>query len=153
VEHSIALLDEGGSSCGIDWGGRSHHLWILDARGSQIVSRKIAHIVEGLATLVSVIAALAGPVRIAIERAQGLLVELLQQHCDAEIYCVSAKLSARAREWYRMASAKSAEFDAYPGRHPTAPVPAVATAGYAVCGARRIDRGEPGPATDPRYAS
>lgn len=113
MEHSIASLDQAGSFCGIDWGGRHHHLWILDARGTRIVSHKIAHTVEGLATLVAMIAALTGPVRIAIERAEGLLVEHLQHHCDAEIYCVSPKISARARERYRLASAKSDEFDAY----------------------------------------
>jgi transposase len=98
--------------CGIDWGGRFHYLCVLDDNGQQLVSRKIAHTVDGLAALVEVIAALAGSVRIAIERAEGLLVEYLQQHCDAEIYCVSPKVSARARERYRMAAAKSDEFDA-----------------------------------------
>ncbi|MCV7069230.1 transposase [Mycobacterium rufum] len=79
----------------------------------QLLSRKIAHTVDGLTILVEVIASLTGSVRIAIERAEGLLVEHLQQHCSAEIYCVSPKISARARERYRMAAAKSDEFDAY----------------------------------------
>ncbi|ULP39460.1 IS110 family transposase (plasmid) [Mycolicibacterium rufum] len=99
--------------CGIDWGGRSHYLCVLDDRGGQLLSRKIAHTVDGLTILVEVIASLTGSVRIAIERAEGLLVEHLQQHCSAEIYCVSPKISARARERYRMAAAKSDEFDAY----------------------------------------
>ncbi len=100
--------------CGIDWGGGcSHHLCVLDDNGHQLLSRKIAHTVDGLMALVEVIASLAGSVRIAIERAEGLLVEHLQQHCGAEIYCVSPKISARARERYRMAAAKSDEFDAY----------------------------------------
>ncbi|MCV7074153.1 hypothetical protein H7H73_31635, partial [Mycobacterium rufum] len=42
--------------------------------------------VDGLTILVEVIASLTGSVRIAIERAEGLLVEHLQQHCSAEIY-------------------------------------------------------------------
>lgn len=113
MEQNIASPDGAGSFCGIDWGGRSHHLWVLDPRGTRIVSRKVAHTVDGLAIMVGLITGLAGPVRIAIERAEGLLVEYLQQHCDAEIYCVSPKISARARERYRMASAKSDEFDAY----------------------------------------
>lgn len=99
--------------CGIDWGGRFHHLCVLDDNGRQVVSRKIAHTVDGLVALESIIASLSGVVRIAIERAEGLLVEHLQHHCDAEIYCVSPKISARARERYRMAAAKSDEFDAY----------------------------------------
>ncbi|BCO36354.1 IS110 family transposase [Mycobacterium heckeshornense] len=99
--------------CGIDWGGRFHHLCVLDGTGQQLLSRKVAHTVDGLAVLVGLIASFTGAVRIAIERAEGLLVEYLQHHCDAEIYCVSPKISARARERYRMAAAKSDEFDAY----------------------------------------
>ena len=99
--------------CGIDWGGRFHHVCVLDDDGQQLLSRRIAHTVDGLSALVAMIAALTGSVRIAIERAEGLLVEHLQLYCDAEIYCVSPKISARARERYRMAAAKSDEFDAY----------------------------------------
>ncbi len=99
--------------CGIDWGGRCHHVCVLDDDGQKLISRQIAHTVEGLTTLVAVLASLAGAVRIAIERAEGLLVEYLQHHCDAEIYCVSPKISARARERYRMAAAKSDGFDAF----------------------------------------
>jgi transposase len=99
--------------CGIDWGGRFHHVCVLDDGGQQLLSRKLAHTVDGLRDLVAIIASLTGAVRIAIERAEGLLVEYLQHHCDAEIYCVSPKISARARERYRMAAAKSDEFDAY----------------------------------------
>lgn len=99
--------------CGIDWGGRFHHLCILDDDGQQLLSRKLAHTVDGLGALVAMIASVTGSVRIAIERAEGLLVEHLQRHCDAEIYCVSPKISARARERYRMAATKSDDFDAY----------------------------------------
>jgi transposase len=100
--------------CGIDWGGRSHHLCVLDDCGGQLLSRKIAHTVDGLMTLVEVITSLAGLVRIAIERAEGLLVEYLQHQCDAEIYCVSTKISARAREnGIEWRQTKSDEFDAY----------------------------------------
>ena len=100
--------------CGIDWGGRFHYLCILDDGGNKIGGRKIEHTVEGLATLAAMLAALTGLVRIAIERAEGILVEYLQNQCgNAEIYCVSPKISARARERYRLAAAKSDEFDAY----------------------------------------
>ena len=89
--------DEKRFFCGIDWGGRFHHLCILDASGEQLLSRKIAHTVDGLMALLEVIASLGGSVRIAIERAEGLLVEHLQQHCVAEIYCVSPKISRGGR--------------------------------------------------------
>ena len=113
MEQGIASIEATGSFCGIDWGGYSHQICVLDARGAEVGHHKITHTVDGLAALVALIASIAGPVRIAIERAEGLLVEYLQQCCDAEIYCVSPKISARARERYRMASAKSDEFDAY----------------------------------------
>lgn len=113
MEQSIASIEATGSFCGIDWGGYSHQICVLDARGVEVGHHKITHTVDGLAALVALIASIAGPVRIAIERAEGLLVEYLQQCCDAEIYCMSPKISARARERYRMASAKSDEFDAY----------------------------------------
>nr|WP_218681167.1 transposase [Rhodococcus qingshengii] len=113
MEQGIASIEATGSFCGIDWGGCNHQVCVLDARGVEVGQDKITHTVDGLAALVALIASIAGPVRIAIERAEGLLVEYLQQCCDAEIYCVSTKRSARARERYRMASAKSDEFDAY----------------------------------------
>lgn len=113
MEQGIASIEATGSFCGIDWGGYSHQICVVDTRGAEVGHHKITHTVDGLAALVALIASIAGPVRIAIERAEGLLVEYLQQYCDAEIYCVSTKISARARERYRMASAKSDEFDAY----------------------------------------
>lgn len=52
------------------------------------------------------------PVRVAIERAEGLLVEHLHG-LDVSVFCVSPKISARARERYRLAAAKSDSFDAF----------------------------------------
>jgi transposase len=52
------------------------------------------------------------PVKIAIERAEGILVEHLVD-LGLQVYCVSPKISARARERYRLASTKSDAFDAY----------------------------------------
>ena len=49
---------------------------------------------------------------IAIERGEGLLVERLQ-HKGYRLFCVSPKMSARARERYRMAPVKSDAFDAF----------------------------------------
>ncbi|ORA21245.1 hypothetical protein [Mycobacterium aquaticum] len=64
---------------------------MLDDDGHQLVSERIAHTVDGLVALVAMITSLTGSVSIAIERAEGLLVEHLQQHCDTEIYCVSPR--------------------------------------------------------------
>ena len=58
------------------------------------------------------LAAHADIVGVAIERAEGLLVEHLQAH-QHRLFCVSPKMSARARERYRMAPTKSDAFDAF----------------------------------------
>lgn len=51
-------------------------------------------------------------VGVAIERAEGILVEDLQGH-GHRLFCVSPKMSALARERYRMAPTKSDSFDAF----------------------------------------
>lgn len=51
-------------------------------------------------------------VKVAIERGEGLLVEHLQQQ-GLPVYCISPKISARARERYRLAATKSDTFDAF----------------------------------------
>lgn len=53
--------------CGIDWGGRFHHVCVLDDSGQQLISRTITHTVDGLNALIAMIASLAGAVHIAIE--------------------------------------------------------------------------------------
>jgi len=81
--------------------------------GSQLVHQgKYTHDVAGVGQLNERLQ-LHGPVHgIAIERAEGLLVEALQ--CRGHrLLCVSPKLSARARERYRLAPTKSDAFDAF----------------------------------------
>jgi hypothetical protein len=51
-------------------------------------------------------------VLVAIERAEGLLVEFLQTLPTVTLFCVSPKISARARERYRVSASKSDSFDA-----------------------------------------
>jgi hypothetical protein len=50
---------------------------------------------------------LGGLVAVAIERAEGLLVEFLQTLPQLRLYCVSRKISARTRERYRLSATKS----------------------------------------------
>ena len=50
---------------------------------------------------------------VAIERAEGLLVEFLHTLPAVRLYCVSPKISARARERYRLSASKSDSFDAF----------------------------------------
>jgi transposase len=97
---------------GIDWGGSGHQLCVLDSTGVVVRQRQVGHDVAGFGDLAAFLAGYGEVVGIAIERAEGLLVEHLQEH-GYRLFCVSAKMSARARERYRMASAKSDSFDAF----------------------------------------
>nr|WP_296076424.1 transposase [uncultured Actinoplanes sp.] len=84
---------------------------MIDASGT-VLQRRIRHDVAGLAELDLNLGAYAGGLRLAIERAEGLLVEHL--HCrEVPVYCISPKISARARERYRMSAAKSDALDAF----------------------------------------
>jgi transposase len=97
---------------GLDWGNSHHQLCILDAAGRMIHQGKFAHDVAGTRDLTDRLSR-HGPVEgIAIERSEGLLVESLQQQ-GHRLFCVSPKMSARARERYRLAPTKSDAFDAF----------------------------------------
>ncbi|MEV0407278.1 IS110 family transposase [Actinoallomurus sp. NPDC050550] len=96
---------------GIDWGGASHQLCVVDAAGQVLEQRRIRHDVAGLAELDEQLARRSG-IKVAIERGEGLLVEHLQQR-GLQVYCISPKISARARERYRLAATKSDAFDAF----------------------------------------
>ncbi|MGI5291989.1 IS110 family transposase [Nonomuraea polychroma] len=96
---------------GIDWGGSFHQLCIVDAVGQTLLQRRIQHDVAGLAELDALLTRWPR-IKIAVERGEGLLVEHLQQH-NLPIYCVSPKISARARERYRLSATKSDAFDAF----------------------------------------
>lgn len=60
---------------GVDWGGSFHQLCVLTAAGTVVVQQRIDHDVAGLRLLASKLVELGGPVKVAIERAEGLLVE------------------------------------------------------------------------------
>lgn len=97
---------------GIDWGGSFHQLCLVDAAGRIMLQRRIGHDLAGFAELDRILTGQSGRLRIAIERAEGLLVEHLHG-LAFDMFCVSPKISARARERYRLASAKSDSFDAF----------------------------------------
>jgi transposase len=98
---------------GVDWGGSFHQLCVLNAAGGLVLQQRINHDVAGLALLTAKLAQLGTPVALAIERAEGLLVELLQTLPAVTLFCVSPKISARARERYRLSASKSDLFDAF----------------------------------------
>ncbi|MDT7552283.1 MAG: hypothetical protein QOI16_819 [Pseudonocardiales bacterium] len=98
---------------GIDWGGAFHQVCLIDEHGQVLQQRKVQHDLAGFVELDRLLTGHPdGQIRVAIERAEGLLVEHLHT-LNVEIFCVSPKISARARERYRMAASKSDAFDAF----------------------------------------
>lgn len=101
-----------GLFAGIDWGNSHHQLCLVDPQGEIVHQAQYGHDVAGLADLTAMLGR-CGPVcGIAIERAEGLLVETLQDQ-GHRLFCVPPKMSARARERYRAAPGKSDAFDAF----------------------------------------
>lgn len=98
---------------GVDWGGSFHQLCVLDSTGTVLVQQRINHDVTGLTLLADQLARFDMLVMVAIERAEGLLVEFLQTLPRVRLFCVSPKISARARERYRLSASKSDTFDAF----------------------------------------
>jgi len=78
-----------------------------------LLQRRVPHTVAGIAGLCRLLTATHGLTRVAIERAEGLLVERLLTLDDVEVFWVSPKISSRARERYRLAATKTDEFDAF----------------------------------------
>lgn len=98
---------------GIDWGGSSHQVCVIDAQGQTLRQQKVHHDIVGFAKLDQLLDSYQGRwLRVAIERGEGLLVEHLHE-LGVEVFCVSPKISARARERYRLAATKSDAFDAF----------------------------------------
>jgi transposase len=97
---------------GIDWGGHSHQVCAVDAGGERRLSRRVQHDRAGLRELDTVLERLGGRLPIAIERAEGLLVEHLVGTGHA-VYPVNPRIAARLRERYRVAPSKDDVFDAF----------------------------------------
>jgi transposase len=97
---------------GIDWGGSHHQLCILDNSGKRLTQLRVTHDVAGLADLDTELARHSAVLPIAVERAEGLLVEHLQARGHA-VFPVSPRIAARARERYRVAPVKDDRFDAF----------------------------------------
>ncbi len=97
---------------GIDWGGDHHQLCIVDAAGVKQIELRVAHDVAGLRQLDEELTRFAAVLPVAIERAEGLLVEHLQAQGHV-VFAVPPRIAARARERYRVASVKDDRFDAF----------------------------------------
>lgn len=108
----VASSSVDGVFVGIDWGNSHHQFCILDGTGRVLQQGKVTHDVVGLRDLLLRLNRHGDIAGIAIERSEGLLVESLQQQ-GHRLFCVSPKMSARARERYRLAPTKSDSFDAF----------------------------------------
>jgi transposase len=97
---------------GIDWGGENHQLCVVDDTGKRLNQLRVTHDVAGLAQLRRELARFGASMPVAIERSEGLLVEHLQSH-GYLLFPVSPRISARARERYKVASVNDDRFDAF----------------------------------------
>ena len=97
---------------GIDWGGEHHQLCVVDHDGERLLQHRVAHDVAGLAELDRHLRRFGARLPIAVERSEGLLVEHLQAVGHA-VFPVSPRISARARERYKVAAVKDDRFDAF----------------------------------------
>jgi transposase len=97
---------------GIDWGGSHHQICVLDLAGKRLREARLGHDVDGLRRLDNELARFGASLPIAVERAEGLLVEHLQTRGHT-VFPVSPRISARARERYRAANTKDDRFDAF----------------------------------------
>lgn len=99
---------------GVDWGGASHAVCVIDAQG-QVLDRFVAgHDREGLSALVARLMKHGGPadIRIAIERPSGLLVDALAL-AGFVVVPIHPNVVKACRPRYRAVSAKSDPGDAY----------------------------------------
>ena len=97
---------------GIDWGGYEHQLCVVDGEGRKRRELRLGHDRAGLERLDAELEALGGQLPVAVERAEGILVERLLA-AGHRVYPVSPRIAARARERYRVAPTKDDVFDAY----------------------------------------
>lgn len=97
---------------GIDWGCQHHQTCVVDEAGERRLQLRTAHDRAGLEQLADALAGFGPALPIALERAEGLLVERLLA-LGHRVYPVNPRLAARLRERYRVAPAKDDAFDAY----------------------------------------
>src|SRR5713101_7053948 len=97
---------------GIDWGGYHHRLCIVVDVGGRVVEATVAHDRAGLIQLRNTLADQDPLTGIAVERSEGLLIEALLEW-GQRVFAVSPRISARARERYRVAPSKDDSFDAF----------------------------------------
>jgi transposase len=99
---------------GLDWGGASHSICVVDSSGQIVARCAVRHDAAGLATLLTSLRKLASPaqVPIAIERPTGLLVDTLIE-AGHPVIPIHPNVVKACRPRYRAAGGKSDPGDAY----------------------------------------
>lgn len=99
---------------GLDWGGATHAVCVLDAAGAIIDRFRLGHDREGLAALTASLRKRCGPgdTPIAIERPSGLLVDTLAE-AGFRVTPIHPNVVKACRPRYRAVAAKSDPGDAY----------------------------------------
>lgn len=103
-----------GTFVGIDWGGSTHAVCVLDDSAASLAAFEVSHNAAGLTELIERLRKLArnAPLRVAIERPSGLLIDtLLAAHF--EVVPIHPNIAKACRMRYRAAGAKCDRGDAY----------------------------------------
>jgi transposase len=101
-----------GFYAGLDWGGESHAVCVVDDRGQVVTRFEIAHDAAGIAELRRALAKVGTDVPVAIERPTGLVVDSLVDAGHA-VVPIHPNVVKACRPRYRAAAGKSDLGDAY----------------------------------------
>ena len=101
-------------SVGIDWASQTHAICVLDHAGRRCWHGAVAHTAEGLAELLGHLRRYRrrGPVRVALERPSGLLVDTLVE-AGFEVVPIHPNVLKASRPRYSAAGGKSDPGDAF----------------------------------------
>jgi transposase len=97
---------------GIDWGGSTHAVCVLNEQAASVAAFEVSHDARGLQELVARLHRVSGELRIAIERPTGLLIDTLLQ-AGFEIVPIHPNMAKACRMRYRAAGGKCDRGDAY----------------------------------------
>jgi transposase len=97
---------------GLDWGEHRHQLCVVNHHGERELDLRVDHDRDGLCVLIKRLSNFGAAVPVAIERAEGLLVERLLE-AGHTVFPVNPRVAARMRERYRIAPVKDDVLDAY----------------------------------------
>lgn len=99
---------------GIDWGSAAHAVCLLNEQGQSVAHFEVEHTAQGLVELIGRLRKRAGaePLRVAIERPSGLLVDALVDAGFA-VVPIHPNVVKACRSRYRAAAGKSDRGDAY----------------------------------------